>query len=439
MDKIPVSIATDGREARGSGSRLVRLCWRPIATAGLFVKRVWVEYCCQDVLVDLLVPYFPILALAILLFISEKPPSSLLVRADLLLLSAVLFAEAALTAGRAKIWEGDAADGAPSSEATMTTGRAQIGSKVAMLGVACSMLLAGIVLVYEFEGGSGPLHYLLSARIHSDRFQYFQIAIAALALTAGFGVRASIYRADRDDGGNVKPTEVPISEAVGFYDRFSGQYHEQFQNDKLVQKTYGKIETMIAGLTGSLDANRKGRVLDLGGGSGLLALGFRGSSGIEWTCCDASLGMLRIFDEVFAGSSLCPNSRHCRLEEISNVFEHGCFDIVVAAFVLSSLEELPDFEEIGCLLRPGGLLIIADVQQSAGDVVGEGGELTFQARGDWAASYGEYQSLQLAPVALLDITERVYRAGLLLKEAPQRVVVGSGESRREGFICVFLR
>lgn len=106
------------------------------------------------------------------------------------------------------------------------------------------------------------------------------------------------------------------------------------------------------------------RVLDLGGGTGkLIAIHFFNDDDIAWTLVDSCPAMGEEFRRNLVGTPLGAHSKII-LDDLTvavREFEPESFDVIVLSLVLSSMPALPDFQDIGRLLTPGGQLIVTDI------------------------------------------------------------------------------
>jgi ubiquinone/menaquinone biosynthesis C-methylase UbiE len=111
-------------------------------------------------------------------------------------------------------------------------------------------------------------------------------------------------------------------------------------------------------------AARPMRVLDLGGGTGMLiAVNFFNDDHVWWTYVDSCPAMADEFRRNLAGYPLGRNSQIIvdDLARAVRQLESASYDVVLLSLVLSSMPAPPDFVPIARLLSPGGTLVVTDI------------------------------------------------------------------------------
>jgi ubiquinone/menaquinone biosynthesis C-methylase UbiE len=198
--------------------------------------------------------------------------------------------------------------------------------------------------------------------------------------------------------------EFDVTQSQEFYQLIAPFYDQRNSVDLRTtqREAADRIRRMRSGRSAS-------RVLDLGGGTGDIASHFYYDDAIHWTSVDFSPAMVDKFQRNLAGTALAE-----RLEVVIDDLRRAIgrlpqrtYDIVLLSLVLSSMPELPDFMAIARLLRPGGALIIADI-----DPLYSALHPYYTVRVD-----GSQLALRTNPVQPLEIWQRAASAGLEMRES----------------------
>jgi len=182
-----------------------------------------------------------------------------------------------------------------------------------------------------------------------------------------------------------------------FYTRIAPYYDQR--NTSSLLETHRAVITEVSEMLddrGSLD------VLDLGGGTGrLIAAQFFRERRLRWTYIDQSPGMLEQFMRNLETTAL---RSEIILGDLNNLDQlvTGQFDIVLLSLVLTSLPDFPDFTRMATHIRPGGRLIVADI-----DPAYSAAHPVFAVGTDNLAV-----GLEVIPRHPLDVIDRITRAGL---------------------------
>ena len=107
-------------------------------------------------------------------------------------------------------------------------------------------------------------------------------------------------------------------------------------------------------------------VLDLGGGTGqLIASHFYDNQRGEWTSVDSSPNMVAQFQHNMQGVKLTTGVvLRDIFEFLADVRHPKKYDVVLIVLVLSSLPHDADWAKVAKLVKPGGALIVADIEPS---------------------------------------------------------------------------
>lgn len=105
-------------------------------------------------------------------------------------------------------------------------------------------------------------------------------------------------------------------------------------------------------------------VVDLGGGTGReIATHFADDPAVSWTYVDFCPAMAAQFRSNLVEGPVRMTVRVLE-EDLRRAHERlpaGSFDVVLLSLVLSSMPQLPDLAPIARLLRPGGVLVVSDI------------------------------------------------------------------------------
>ena len=309
-----------------------------------------------EALRDLLKSYFPIILVAIFIYASGNAAVLLLGRSDLLLLTAVLFAEGGTTIRRD------------------TSSHHVFG----WIGFGTAVLLAGFALSYEFAVNKGIVPEAIISVVHRPEYQMAQVICVLLGLLYGLITRIAIYR---DKGDEIKPDQTyDVVNAISFYDAIAADYNTNFKSsDKLVKTQDAVADQIDATLesVGSGSDGKRGKILDLGGGTGLLAQYYSSRRDIDWVACEPAARMRERYVELFRNRNLLkPRIESWDLDQATKELKDEKFDVIVLSFVLSSLEKLPKFAPLKSLLKESGILILADWDA----IVGENNKVMSRSR-----------------------------------------------------------
>ena len=146
---------------------------------------------------------------------------------------------------------------------------------------------------------------------------------------------------------------IPLSRVVDFYDPIATSYNKRNTGKYLA--TYIEIEVAIRALLPSIAGIT---ICDLGGGTGTLLRRFM-DQGVRWTNVDISSRSLAVFQSEFVSY---PNKSQRNLDVRKDLFvEPGeRFDVVIMSYLWSSLDSLPDFDQIRGAMHDQSLLVVAD-------------------------------------------------------------------------------
>lgn len=146
---------------------------------------------------------------------------------------------------------------------------------------------------------------------------------------------------------------VPLSNVVEFYDAVAPFYNNRNTGKYLA--TYVEIDTAIRSLLPSVEGIS---MCDIGGGTGTLLRWFLRND-VKWTNIDISRNSLHVFETEFAPykykSSRVKDARTARFIDNGETF-----DVIVMSYLLSSLEQPPDFKQVRNAMHEHSLLVVAD-------------------------------------------------------------------------------
>lgn len=154
-------------------------------------------------------------------------------------------------------------------------------------------------------------------------------------------------------GNNDSEEIVPLSRVVDFYDSIATLYNKRNTGKYLA--TYVEIDRAIRSSRSSINGIS---VCDLGGGTGTLLRWFT-KENVLWTNIDISRECLKVFDADF---NAYPR-KVTRIKDVrKDVFieQEDQFDVVVMSYLWSSLDRLPDFNQIRGAMKKGSMLLVAD-------------------------------------------------------------------------------
>jgi ubiquinone/menaquinone biosynthesis C-methylase UbiE len=145
--------------------------------------------------------------------------------------------------------------------------------------------------------------------------------------------------------------------AKDFYDAIARHYDQRNSSELL--NTHRQVVRLI-------DAQARDRemleVLDLGGGTGkLIVQHFFDRNTMRWHYVDVSSGMADQFRENFMGTKL---DWSVELEDIHAFLKKARkqqYDVVLLSLVLTSMDRDPEWQALASVVKPGGRLIIADI------------------------------------------------------------------------------
>jgi demethylmenaquinone methyltransferase/2-methoxy-6-polyprenyl-1,4-benzoquinol methylase len=115
----------------------------------------------------------------------------------------------------------------------------------------------------------------------------------------------------------------------------------------------------------------RGRVLDLCGGTGDLALAVAVQEGVgSVICCDFAHGMLALAARKFAKSRAAGRCLALEADALDLPFPDGVFDAVTIGFGVRNLADIgAGLREVRRVLRPGGRLVVLEFAPPEGRVV----------------------------------------------------------------------
>jgi Methyltransferase domain len=188
-----------------------------------------------------------------------------------------------------------------------------------------------------------------------------ELSVGPVRIGAGVRVPAPV---PAPAGGVPAPEPVPVRsfgalEAERFYGLVAPSYD--------IRNTGPLLRTQLVTLN-RIRRARAGRrtleVLDLGGGTGReIATHFADDPGVSWTYLDFCPAMAEQFRSNLVEDPVRMTVRVLE-EDLRRVHERlpaESYDVVLLSLVLSSMPQLPDLAPIARLLRPGGVLIVSDI------------------------------------------------------------------------------
>jgi ubiquinone/menaquinone biosynthesis C-methylase UbiE len=216
-------------------------------------------------------------------------------------------------------------------------------------------------------------------------------------------------------------SEFGVNEAHGFYQQIASNYDLRNSSDLL--RTHQAVVTRIKSVRKS---DEPFEVLDLGGGTGRqIATQFFDKSDYHWTYVDFCPAMVNEFQENIRGTDLGRNVEVI-VEDLTKVHRrlvNRKFDVILLSLVLSSMPAPPDFQKLSILLKPGGSLIVADINP------------VYTALNPFYAVMveGRKIALQTSPVNPLGLSKQAESAGLV-----RTVLEGIGDAAQSySFVEVF--
>lgn len=151
------------------------------------------------------------------------------------------------------------------------------------------------------------------------------------------------------------------SRARDFYGAIAKEYDAR--NSTFLLQTHREV---IDRIKERLSKNEAWHVLDLGGGTGRqIASHFYAEGTGKWTCIDSSPNMAAEFQRNMAGVRLSTEVVIRDIDEfLAEVRGPKKYDVVLLVLVLSSLPTDPVWSRIAKVIKPGGVLIVADIEPS---------------------------------------------------------------------------
>lgn len=149
-------------------------------------------------------------------------------------------------------------------------------------------------------------------------------------------------------------------DASSFYASVAPYYDHR--NSTFLLQTHRQV---IARIREHLNGKTTWHVLDLGAGTGqLIASHFFESMG-QWTAVDACPAMVAEFKRNMQQVALKTNLVIEDMDKfIAAPNTAKAYDVVIIALVLSSRSQDPNWRKVAKLVKPGGILIIADIEPS---------------------------------------------------------------------------
>ncbi len=201
-----------------------------------------------------------------------------------------------------------------------------------------------------------------------------------------------------------------VRTASAFYDQIAQSYDHR--NSQSLLRVYEEVIKVVEKVRVSAPTIE---VLDLGGGTGKgVAHHFFPQAGMRWEYVDASAHMARQFNSNLQGTSLKTSCNVSDLHASLSTAQRGKYDIVLLSLVLTSLEHNPDWAKISGCLKPGGRLIVADI------------DATYTAQNPYYIIEVQGRTHALAPraVSFTQVYNEATKAGLKLEHS-QPVVEGN--------------
>ena len=210
--------------------------------------------------------------------------------------------------------------------------------------------------------------------------------------------------------------------ARDFYNAIAKSYDAR--NSTFLLQTHREVIRRIREYVKDRDA---WHVLDLGGGTGqLIASHFYDNQRGEWTSVDSSPNMAAQFQRNMQGVKLTTEVVVRDIYEfLANVGSPKKYDVVLVVLVLSSLPHDPDLAKVAKLIKPGGALIVADIEPSHTAV-----------HPDFAVTVeGRSHALRTRPIHLSEMISKITESGLT-QTATQSIKV---EQTNYSFVSIFAK
>lgn len=150
--------------------------------------------------------------------------------------------------------------------------------------------------------------------------------------------------------------EYTVSTAKDFYDATSTDCDQRNSNELLLAHNQ-----VAAQIRAHPEYGATMNVLDLGGGTGLVAHRFHACDNMKWDCVDFSHKMVELFRTNLADTTLKPTARFSDIHQLLKDPTEERYDVILLSLVLTSMGRNPDWAMLADRLRPGGRLIIADI------------------------------------------------------------------------------
>ena len=190
-----------------------------------------------------------------------------------------------------------------------------------------------------------------------------------------------------------------INKARDFYDAIAKSYDAR--NSTFLLHTHREVIRRITEYVSDRDA---WHVLDLGGGTGQLIAGhFYEDQRGKWTSVDSSPNMVAQFQRNMQGVKLTTEVVVRDIHEfLADVRDLKKYDVVLVVLVLSSLPHDPVWAKVAKLVKPGGALIIADIESSYTAI-----------HPDFAVQVeGRSHALRTRPIHLSELIPKITESGL---------------------------
>jgi len=201
-----------------------------------------------------------------------------------------------------------------------------------------------------------------------------------------------------------------VRTASAFYDQIAESYDQR--NSQSLLRVYEEVIKVVERVRVSAPSIE---VIDLGGGTGKgVAHHFFQQAGMRWEYVDASAHMARQFNSNLQGTNLKTSCNVSDLHAFLGTAQKGKYDVVLLSLVLTSLEHNPEWAKVAACLKPGGRLIVADI------------DATYTAQNPYYIIEVQGRTHALAPraVSLTQVYNEAKQAGLKL-EHTQPVVEGT--------------
>ncbi len=207
-------------------------------------------------------------------------------------------------------------------------------------------------------------------------------AVLLVSLVAGYlgarwryerliGIKDEKYAQLKDANtklGNSEPTDIDVvlkpeyqaydsSNSRDFYNNIAIGY-DQRNSPELVE-THREIIRIIGN---HLQNKTNFKVLDLGGGTGkLIAHHFFDSKVITWIYVDSSPAMVEQFAKNLRNTNLNLDIKVKDIRDINGLYPAKTCDVILLSLLLTSMQDMPNFQELSTLLKDDGIFIIADI------------------------------------------------------------------------------